>query len=83
MKAGRKVKLPSGLVVEWPKGAVWLYEACPERAQHSPFPADFNPGNGLSKTHLQAIHPVCGLWALWVKRVERAELDVPEPGPGL
>lgn len=68
MRTGQRVRLPSGIVVKWPKGAVWEHEACPRANEHSPFPKDFNPGSGLSRTHVQSIHPVCGLWALWVPR---------------
>jgi hypothetical protein len=68
----KTVTLPSGITVPWDrKRMVWLHEACPEANQHSPFPADFNAGSGLSKTHRQAKHATCGLWALWIPKADR------------
>ena len=61
------VTLPSGLTVL--KRSGWLPESCPEREEHDPFPSDFwagPPPRPVSKTHRQAVHAICGLWALWV-----------------
>ena len=67
-KKPEMVILPSGLTVL--RRGTWLPESCPKREEHSPYPADFDPvRNGpVSRTHDQAIHPVCGLWALWVRK---------------
>lgn len=75
MRAGQNVTLPSGLVVKWPKDALWEHEACPARDEHSPMPRDFDPGSGLSRTHVQAVHKTCGLWALWLPRTRPADRE--------
>jgi hypothetical protein len=64
----KTVKLPSGIEVPWTKDMLWLPDACPKKDEHSPFPRDMNFGNGMSKTHRQAKHETCGLWAIWVPR---------------
>ncbi len=62
----KTVTLPTGITV--PKVGVWLYESCPAANEHDPMPRDFNPGSGLSRTHTQRKHAVCGLWTQWVRK---------------
>lgn len=63
------VTLPTGLVV--PVKGLWLHESCPRAYEHSPLPADFNPGTGYSKTMRQVKHKTCGLWTQWEPKKKR------------
>lgn len=73
------VTLPSGLTVTY---SGTLLGSCPKWDEHDPYPDDLdiwrtNAAGEVepSLTHVQRVHDVCGLWAIWEPREVSEEPD--------